>query len=228
MSEMFNRSIPIYGEKGMEKLKNCHVAIFGIGGVGSAALEALVRSGIGTVTLVDKDTVDITNINRQIIATTATVGKIKVDVAKERILEINPEIKVYTESICYSQEVADIFLWEEYDYVVDAIDMVSSKTDLLIRCKYKNIPVISAMGTGNKTDPTRLEVTDIYKTSACPLAKIIRQKMRKAEISDLKVVYSTELPVVKTTPPSSTAFVPPVAGMMMAAEVVRDILALPG
>ena len=190
----FSRTELLIGTKGLEKLRNSTVAIFGIGGVGSFAAEALARSGVYGLVLADGDNICLTNINRQIHALYSTVGKSKVDTMKVRILDINPKATVTIYKEFYNSENAERLLAENYDYVVDAIDMVTSKLDLVERCKKYNIPIISAMGTGNKLDPTKLEVADIYDTSACPLAKVMRKQLRKRGIRDLKVVYSPDAP----------------------------------
>lgn len=194
MSDQFSRTELLIGRENINKLNNKKVAIFGIGGVGSYVLEALVRAGIGNFVLVDNDKVDITNLNRQIIATHKTIGKDKVEVAKERVLDINPnaKVKIYKEFFMPdSKEILD----DTLDYVVDCIDTVTSKIELVLRANKLNIPIISAMGTGNKLDPTKFEVTDIYKTSECPLAKVMRKELKKRQIKKLKVVYSKEKPI---------------------------------
>lgn len=244
----FSRTELLLGAKGMENLKNAKVAVFGIGGVGSFTAEALARSGVGSITLIDDDKVCLTNINRQLIATRKTIGKPKVDVMKERILDINPKANVETYQTFYSLETADIIDFAKYDYVIDAIDTVSAKLLLIEKAKAANTPVISSMGAGNKLDPTLFEVTDIYKTSICPLAKVMRHELRKRGISSLKVVYSKE-PAMKPIEneddncnvkcvcppgtvrkctsrkqiPGSISFVPSVVGLIIAGEVVKDI-----
>lgn len=244
----FSRTELLIGTEGLEKLKKSKIAIFGIGGVGTFAVEALARSGVGEFVLVDDDDICLTNINRQIHALRSTVGKSKVETMKARILDINPKAIVTTYQELYTSESADRLLSDDYDYVIDAIDMVTSKLDLVERCKKRNIPIISAMGAGNKLDPTRLEVTDIYKTSICPLAKVMRKELRKRGVKDLKVVYSKEEPItpldihgsncktscicpnkdrtcaVRHQIPGSVSFVPPVAGMIMASEIVRELI----
>ncbi|MCI6018136.1 MAG: tRNA threonylcarbamoyladenosine dehydratase, partial [Clostridiales bacterium] len=232
----------------MERLKNARVAVFGIGGVGGYTVEALARSGVGTLDLIDDDKVCLTNINRQIIATTKTVGKYKVDVAKERILDINPDAVVHTYKTFYMPDTADQFDFSNYDYVVDAIDTVTGKIQLVCQAEALGVPVISSMGAGNKLDPTAFEVSDIYKTSVCPLAKVMRRELKKRGIKKLKVVYSKEEPLTpvddmavscrtncicppgaerKCTQrrqiPGSTAFVPSVVGLIMAGEVIKDL-----
>lgn len=226
MYEQFSREERLIGKENLEKLTKSKVAIFGIGGVGSFVVEGLARAGIGKFLLVDNDTIDITNINRQIHANITTVGKNKVDVMKERILSINPEAKVdvSTEFFMPGSKLLNNFL----DYIVDAIDTVTGKIELVCKANELNIPIISAMGTGNKLDPTKFEVTDIYKTSVCPLAKVIRKELRSRGIEKLKVVYSKEEPIkpndgdYKT--PASISFVPSVAGLIIAGEVIKDII----
>ncbi len=232
----------------MEKLSKSRVAIFGIGGVGGFTVEALARSGVGLFDLFDDDKVCLTNVNRQIIATRKSIGKYKVDVMKERILEINPKAVVNTHQTFYTPEVADQYDFSDYTYIVDAIDTVTAKIELVMRANKCNIPIISCMGAGNKLDPTMFEVTDIYKTSVCPLAKVMRKELRVRGIKKLKVVYSKELPrkpiedmsiscrnncicppgaerkcTDRRAIPGSTAFVPSVAGLVIAGEVIKDI-----
>jgi tRNA A37 threonylcarbamoyladenosine dehydratase len=247
MLHSFSRTQMLLGEEGLKRLKNSKVAIFGIGGVGSFAVEGLARSGIGNFVLVDDDTICLTNLNRQIHALTSTVGKSKVEVMKDRILEINPDAKVETHMELYNAKSADRLLSDSYSYVVDAIDMVTAKLDLIVRCKERGIPIISCMGTGNKLNPLMLELTDIHKTSMCPLAKVIRTQLSKRGIKDLLVVYSQEQPVkpeftpetdckagcicvnkdrtcvVRHQVPGSVSFVPSVAGLIMAGEVVKRL-----
>ena len=233
--DRFSRTERLLGSAAMEKLKNSKVAVFGIGGVGSYVVEGLVRSGVGKLVLVDKDVVDKSNLNRQLHATTATIGRAKVEVMKERILSIHEQVEVTTIEKFYLPEVADEFFQEEYDYVVDAIDTVTGKIDLVMQCKARHIPIISSMGAGNKLDPTQFEVTDIYKTTICPLAKVMRKELRKRGIASLKVVYSreeamtplqsAEIDVHKRQIPGSVAFVPSVAGLIIAGEVIKDLTA---
>lgn len=226
MYEGFSREERLIGKENLEKLTKAKVAVFGIGGVGSFVVEGLARAGIGKFLLVDNDTIDITNINRQIHANITTVGKNKVDVMKERILSINPEaeVDVSTEFFMPESELLDNSL----DYIVDAIDTVTGKIELVCRANDLNIPIISAMGTGNKLDPTKFEVTDIYKTSVCPLAKVMRKELRSKGIQKLKVVYSKEEPIkpndgdYKT--PASISFVPSVVGLIIAGEVIKDLI----
>lgn len=227
--DRFLRTSAILGGQAMDKLKNSRIAIFGIGGVGGYVLEALVRSGVGNVDIIDGDTVNITNLNRQIIATEKTVGMIKTDAAKERVLSINPNLNIKCFDIFYGDETADIIDFSSYDYVVDAIDDVKAKVLIAVKCKEANVPLISSMGFGNKLEPTMIEVADIKKTSVCPLARTMRRRLRDAGIESLKVVYSKEEPKVGLTPDgtrilASTAFVPSAAGLVIASEVVKDII----
>ena len=228
MDNWLNRTEYLIGKEPIEKLKNVHVAVFGLGGVGSYTIEALARSGIGHLTLVDKDVVDITNINRQLIADTTTVGKLKVDIAKERLLKINPNLEISTHPTFYDSTKAEEFFATSYDYIIDAIDTVSSKLSLIEEAFKRHIPIISCMGTGNKLDPTQFEVSDITKTSMCPLAKVMRKELKERDISHLKVVYSKEIPKRfdeehKQTP-ASISFVPSVAGLILASEVIKDLI----
>ncbi len=225
MQEQFSRTELLIGKKSIEKLKNAKVAIFGIGGVGSYVVEGLARAGIGNFILVDNDNVDVTNLNRQIIATQTTIGRAKVQVAKERILEINPNANVEIYQEFFMPDTEGI-LDNTVDYIVDAIDTVKAKIELVQRANKLNIPIISSMGTGNKIDSTRFEVTDIYKTSVCPLAKVMRKELRDRGIEKLKVVYSKEEPIKieDTKIPGSISFVPSVAGLIIAGEVVKDFL----
>ncbi|HPU63835.1 MAG TPA: tRNA threonylcarbamoyladenosine dehydratase [Mobilitalea sp.] len=251
MLNQFSRTELLLGKEAMEKLNNSRVAVFGIGGVGSFTVEALARSGVGYIDLIDDDKVCLTNLNRQLIATRKTVGKPKVEVMKERILEINPKAQVVTHQCFFTKETADQFEFSQYDYVVDAIDTVSGKIEIIVRCKEKNVPVISCMGAGNKLDPTKFEVADIYKTSICPLAKVMRKELKARGIESLKVVYSKE-PAMKPVEdmriscksncicppgtarkctarrqiPGSVAFVPSVAGLIIAGEVIKDLVGL--
>ena len=235
MREQFTRTQLLLGADAMERLWNARVAVFGIGGVGGYAVEALARSGVGTLDLFDHDTVSLTNLNRQILATHDTVGMRKVDAAKARIHAICPDITVHAHPVFYLPETADQFDFTQYDYIIDAIDTVTGKLCIIENAIRANVPVISSMGTGNKLDATALQVTDISKTSFCPLARIMRKELRKRGIEHLKVVYSTEEALTpvgaeeeaaalgKRTIPGSTAFVPAVAGLILAGEVVRDI-----
>ena len=232
MSNQFSRTELLIGKENLQKLQNAKVAIFGIGGVGSYVVEGLVRAGIESFILVDNDDVDITNINRQIIATTKTLGKSKVEVAKERILEINPQAKVEIYKEFFMPE-SDEILDKSVTYVVDAVDTITAKIEIILRADKLGIPVISSMGTGNKLDATRFEVADIYKTSVCPLAKVMRKELRNRGIKKLKVVYSKEEPIkaekelekstLKKQVPGSVSFVPSVAGLIIAGEVIKDI-----
>ena len=233
MLNQFSRTELLIGKEGIEKLQKAKVAIFGIGGVGSYVVEGLARAGIGNFILVDNDEVDVTNLNRQIIATTKTIGKSKVEVAKERILEINPNAKVETYQEFFMPDSKDFFD-STTSYVVDCIDTVTAKIELIIRANKLNVPIISSMGTGNKLDPTKFEVTDIYKTEVCPLAKVLRKELKNRGIKKLKVVYSNEIPIkttmendgteIKKQVPGSISFVPSVAGLIIAGEVVKDII----
>lgn len=230
MENLYSRIENLIGDKALEKLKNSRVAVFGIGGVGGYCVEALARVGVGTIDLFDNDTVNITNINRQIIATQSTIGKDKVQAAKQRISDINPEIKVNCHKIFYNENT-EIDL-SVYDYIIDAIDTVSSKILLISSAQKANVPIISSMGTGNKICPEMLEVADIYKTSVCPLAKVMRYELKKRGIKKLKVVYSKEEPIKPQIQeeecgrhiPASTVFVPACAGMILAAEVIKDLI----
>lgn len=224
MSERFSRTELLIGAENMERLRRARVAVFGVGGVGGYAVEALARSGVGTLDLTDADTVSRSNINRQIIATEKTVGLGKASVAKARALEINPEIKVNVHEIFYLPETAAQFDFTLYDYVVDAIDTVTGKIALVMQAKEAGVPVISSMGAGNKLDAAAFQVADIYKTSVCPLAKVMRRELKKRGVRSLKVVYSKEEPVkTGSRLPGSIAFVPPVAGLILAGEVVKDL-----
>lgn len=230
MENWLEREELLIGSSNIEKLKNATVAIFGCGGVGSYTVEALARAGIGKFVLVDKDVVDITNINRQLIANTTTIGREKVDIEKERILKINPSAEVEIHKAFYSSENTDELIKEGYTYIVDAIDSVSSKLSLIEQAHNKNIQIISAMGMGNKLNPTMIEVADISKTEVCPLAKVIRKKLREIGINHTKVVYSKEAPKrvdnseenKRTT--ASISFVPSACGLIIASEVVKDII----
>ena len=247
MLNQFSRTQLLFGPEAMNKLSQCRVAVFGIGGVGGYAVEALVRSGIGTLDLIDDDRVCLTNLNRQLHATRKTVGKYKVDVAEERVHEINPECVVNTYRTFFMPDTRNQFDFTQYNYVIDAIDTVTGKLSLIEAAKEVNTPIICSMGAGNKTDPTAFRVADIYQTSVCPLARVIRSECRKRRIRHLKVVYSTEQPVrpledptiscrnhcicppgtrkctVRRDIPGSTAFVPSVAGLIIAGEVIKDL-----
>ena len=220
---MFNRTELLIGKDNLEKLKNSHVAVFGVGGVGGYVVEALVRSGVGELDIIDNDKVSVSNLNRQIIATHSTIGRDKVDVAKERMHDINPDVRVNCFNIFFSEETADCFEFAKYDYVVDAIDTVAGKLMLIEKCKEYGVPVISSMGAGNKMHPEMFEIADISKTSVCPLARVMRTELKKRRIKDVKVVYSKEEPI-KQKPPASIAFVPSAVGLIIAGEVIRDIV----
>ncbi|MEQ8199150.1 MAG: tRNA threonylcarbamoyladenosine dehydratase [Clostridiaceae bacterium] len=248
LQHSLSRTELLIGEEGLNKLKNSKVVIFGIGGVGSFAVEALARAGVGTLTLIDDDTICLTNLNRQVHATYDTISKSKVEVMKERVLSINKKCNVITHETFVTPENISDFIPEGTDYVVDAIDTVSSKIALAVYCENKDIRIMSSMGTGNKLDPTQFKVTDIYKTKVCPLAKVMRYELKKRGVKSLKVVYSEEMPIkpraeevvncktgcvctggtkkctVRRQIPGSISFVPPVAGMIIASQVVRDIL----
>ena len=230
--DRFYRTELLIGKEGIKKLNNAKVAIFGIGGVGSYVVEALARSGVGNIIIVDKDVVDETNINRQIIATTATIGLNKVDVAEKRILDINPNAIVEKYNLFFSPDSSHEMIKEDLDYIVDAVDNVSAKVELMKIANEKGIKIISAMGAGNKLNPTKLEVADIYDTEICPLAKVMRKEARKLGIKKMKVVYSKENPIEipeeakKDGICGSIAFVPSVAGLIIASEVIKDIIEL--
>ena len=249
--ERFSRTALLLGDAAMEKLKNSRVAVFGIGGVGGYVCEALVRSGVGAFDLIDSDKVCLSNLNRQIIATTKTIGQYKVDAMRDRMLDINPNVDVRVHRCFFLPENADQFSFDQYDYVVDAVDTVTAKIELVMKCEREKVPIISSMGAGNKLDPGRFKIADIYKTDVCPLAKVMRRELKKRNIKHLKVVYSDELPVkpnsepgelssepgtpngepggaedtehTRRSTPSSTAFVPSVAGLMIAGEIVKDL-----
>lgn len=262
MAEQFSRTARILGENAIQTLSACHVAIFGLGGVGGYAAEALVRSGIGRFDLIDHDIVDITNLNRQIIATHETIGREKTEVMKERMLSINPDADIAIHPCFFLPENAEDFDFTGYDYIIDAVDTVTAKIELVLRARAAGVPIISSMGTGNKINPAMLEVADIYKTSVCPLARVIRHELKKRGVEKLKVVYSREEPVraeilkditirnsgmpkdeiyggrnaesktaenmealtIRKAIPGSTAFVPGAAGLLIAAEVVKDLI----
>ena len=214
----------LIGEEGLKRLSECHVAVFGIGGVGGYVTEALARCGVGELTLVDRDVVSISNLNRQIIALESTVGRMKTRVMKERIEEINPNLNVHTREVFFLPENSHTFAFDTYDYVVDAVDTVTAKIEIIMKCQEAGVPVISSMGTGNKMDPSKLQIADIYKTRVCPLAKVMRKELKQRRVKHLKVVYSTEEPVVKLRTPGSMSFVPGSAGLLIASAVVRDLL----
>ena len=234
MNEQFIRTQWLLGEEAMKKLSNSRVAVFGIGGVGGYTAEALVRSGIGTLDIIDKDRFDISNLNRQIFATHKTVGEFKVDAAKERLLDINPDLKLNTFNTFFSPETSSEFDFSKYDYVVDAIDTVTGKIELIMKTDEAGVPIISSMGAGNKLDASAFEVADIYATSVCPLARVMRKELKQRGIKKLKVVYSKEKPISpqigictenteNKRPPGSAAFVPSVVGLIIAGEVVKDL-----
>lgn len=230
--EQFSRTELLLGAEIISKLGKTKVAVFGVGGVGGYAVEALVRSGIGHISIIDNDVVAQSNLNRQIIAVQSTIGRSKVEVMKDRILDINPDCIVDVYSIFYLPEQAAEFNFAQYDYIVDAIDTITAKIDLVLQADQAGVPIISSMGAGNKIDPTQLRIGDIYETSVCPLAKVIRRELRKRNIKKLKVVYSTELAMTPTdilyqgkkVVPGSMVFVPATAGLIMAAEVVKDLI----
>lgn len=235
MPNQFTRTEMLLGSEAVHKLKQCRIAVFGIGGVGGYTVEALARSGVGTLDLIDNDTVSLTNINRQIIALHSTVGMNKTEAAKKRLLDINPNIKINTYNTFFTPENSGEFNFSQYDYIVDAIDTVSGKIELAVQADKANIPIISSMGAGNKLDPTRLEVSDIYKTSVCPLARVMRRELKKRNIRKLKVVYSKEEALspkcesdedsgMKRQTPASIAYVPSVVGLIIAGEVINDII----
>lgn len=248
MLNQFSRTQLLYGEEAMKRLRNARVAVFGVGGVGGYVCEALVRSGVGAFDLIDDDKVCLTNINRQIIATRKTVGKYKADVMKERMQEINPDVEVNIHKCFFLPENADKFPFGEYDYVVDAVDTVTAKIELVMKCNKEGVPIISSMGAGNKLEPSAFKVSDIYKTKMCPLAKVMRRELKKRGVRKLKVVYSEEKPkrpiedmsiscrthcicppgakhkcTEKRDIPGSVAFVPSVVGLIIAGEVVKDL-----
>ena len=238
MEDIFSRTELILGKNAINKLHNSHVAVFGIGGVGGYTVEALARSGVGKLDLIDNDKIAASNINRQIIATTSTIGEYKVDVAARRIADINPQCVVKTYKTFFLPENAAQFDFSQYDYIVDAIDTVSGKIGLALAAQQANVPIISAMGAGNKINTTGFQVADIYETSVCPLAHIMRKELRRYGVKKLKVVYSPEKPLKPVTPagkennndtkrhstPGSTAFVPPIVGFIIAGEVIKDLV----
>ena len=249
MLTQFSRTELLFGKEAMDKLAGAKVAVFGIGGVGGYVCEALVRSGVGAFDLIDDDKVCLTNLNRQIIATRSTVGRYKTDVMRDRMLDINPNVEVEVHKCFFLPENADDFPWDSYDYVVDAVDTVTAKIALVMKCKEKNIPIISSMGAGNKLDGSQFKVADIYKTKVCPLAKVMRRELKKRGVKKLKVVYSEEIPTrpiedmaiscrnncicppgaehkctERRDIPGSVAFVPSVAGLIIAGEVAKDLI----
>lgn len=249
MLTQFSRTELLFGKEAMDKLAGSKVAVFGIGGVGGYVCEALVRSGVGAFDLIDDDKVCLTNLNRQIIATRSTVGKYKTDVMRDRMIDINPNVEVEVHKCFFLPENADDFPWDSYDYVVDAVDTMTAKIALVMKCKEKNIPIISSMGAGNKLDGSQFKVADIYKTKVCPLAKVMRRELKKRGVKKLKVVYSEEIPTrpiedmaiscrnncicppgaehkctERRDIPGSVAFVPSVAGLIIAGEVAKDLI----
>ena len=238
MQEQFSRTALVIGSSGVDRLHASRIALFGVGGVGGFVAEALIRSGVGALDIFDNDTVSVSNITRQLIALHSTVGQLKVDVMKKRLLDINPAAKIGAYAMFYLPENADSVDLSRYDYIIDAIDTVSAKIELAVRAQNLNIPIISAMGAGNKLDPTAFEVADISKTSVCPLARVMRQSLKKRGVNHLKVVYSREIPRPhapdaecppeegRRSTPGSTAFCPSVAGLILAGEVIRDLTGL--
>lgn len=235
MLNQFSRTELLIGTDALEILKNSRVAVFGVGGVGSYTVEALVRSGVGAIDLIDNDVYSITNLNRQLYATRSSIGQYKVDTAYQRIMDINPDCRVKVYKTFFTPETANEFDFEKYDYIVDAIDTVSGKIELVMKANEYKIPIISSMGAGNKLHPEMFEVSDIHKTIVCPLAKVMRQELKKRRIRHLKVVYSKEIPIkpnkikaeettVKHQLPGSMSFVPSVVGLIIAGEVVRDLI----
>lgn len=224
MKEQFCRTTQLLGNENVEKLFDRHVIVFGVGGVGGYVVEALARSGVGKISIVDNDVVNESNINRQIIALHSTIGKQKVDVLKNRILDINPECQVFVYNQFFLPENSNDFDFSIYDYVVDAVDTVTAKLEIIKKSKESNVPVISSMGTGNKLNPMGFKVSDISKTKVCPLARVMRNELKKRGISKVKCVYSEENPVIQTQTPASVAFVPSVAGLLIASEVIKDLV----
>ena len=224
MKEQFSRTAQLLGNENVEKLFDKHVIVFGVGGVGGYVVEALARSGVGKISIVDNDVVNESNINRQIIALHSTVGMQKVEVLKNRILDINPECQVFVYNQFFLPENSNDFDFSIYDYVVDAVDTVTAKIEIIKKSKESNVPVISSMGTGNKLNPVGFKVSDISKTKVCPLARVMRNELKKRGISKVKCVYSEENPVIQTKTPASVAFVPPVAGLLIASEVIEDLI----
>ena len=239
MENQFSRTELLIGKAGEEKLKKAKVAVFGVGGVGSFVVEGLVRAGVGNIEIVDNDKICLSNLNRQIMATRNTVGRYKVDVVKERIFEINPEANVEAYQEFYMPDSNTNIITNNLSYVADCVDTVTAKIAIVMKCKENNVPVISAMGTGNKLDPSKFEITDIYKTSVCPLAKVMRKELRKRNVESLKVIYSRENPItprhdedctpetnglVRKQVPGSISFVPSVAGLTIAGEIIREII----
>lgn len=237
MLHEFSRTELLIGKEALAKLKASKVAVFGVGGVGSFVVEGLARAGVGRLVLVDSDVVSLTNLNRQLLATRKTIGRPKVKVMKERILEINPEAEITVHQAFYLPDASPELIQDDYDYIVDAVDTVTAKIDLIVQAKKRNIPIISSMGAGNKMDPTAFRVTDIYKTTVDPLAKVMRRELKSRGIDSLKVVFSAEPPLKpmkseeesrKKQVPGSISFVPSVAGLIIAGEVVKDLIGYPG
>ncbi len=225
VDERFSRTVRVIGEDNMKKIENSSVIVFGLGGVGGAAVESLVRAGVGRIGIVDKDIVDITNINRQIIATDDTIGMKKTDAAEKRLLSINPCLKIDKFDLFYLPETADCIDLSQYNYIVDCIDNITAKLELIVRADKAGVPIISSMGTGNKLHPEMLEISDINKTSVCPLARVMRRELKKRGISKLPVVYSKEEPVkTDSSVPGSVSFTPPVAGYLISSFVIRSII----
>ncbi len=225
MDERFSRTVRVIGEDKMNLIKKSSVIVFGLGGVGSAAVEALARAGVGTIGIVDKDVVDVTNINRQLIATDKTVGQKKTDAVEERLLTINPELTIHKYNLFYLPETADSIDLSQYDFILDCIDNVTAKIELTVRAKAMGVKIISSMGTGNKLHPEMLELADISKTSVCPLARVMRRELKKRGIYKLPVVYSKEEPVkTDSSVPGSMSFTPPVAGYLMSSYVINTII----
>lgn len=225
MSEEFSRTELLLGKTALEKLEKARVAVFGIGGVGGYVAEALARSGVGAIDLIDNDTVAASNLNRQIIALRSTIGRYKTDVMRDRILDINPACSVNVHHCFYLPETREQFDFAHYSYVVDAVDTVTAKLELVVQAEESRVPVISSMGAGNKLNPAAFEVADVFETSVCPLAKVMRRELKKRGIRKLKVVYSKEQPIATgQRTPGSTAFVPSVAGLILASEVVKDLI----
>ena len=241
MEQAFSRTILLFGEENLEILSKARVAVFGLGGVGSYVTEALARGGIGALDLVDNDTVALSNLNRQLYALHSTIGSYKTDVAAARVKDINPDIRVRTWQMFFLPDNADLFDFSQYDYVVDAIDTITAKIELAVRCEKAGVPIISSMGTGNKLDPTAFRVADIYRTNVCPLAKVMRRELKSRGVKHLKVVYSEELPLTprkeetgeepsektgsrRRQTPGSVSFVPSSAGLLIAGEVIKDLI----
>lgn len=232
MNNQFSRTEIILGTDAINKLSKSTVALFGVGGVGSFAAEALVRSGLGRIILIDYDIIDISNLNRQVHATLKTVGQYKVDAMRDRLLDINSNLKVEVFKETYNEDTREALIRDDYDYIIDAVDMISSKLNLIENAKMRNIPIISSMGAGNKVSPTMLQVGDISQTKICPLARVMRKELRRRGINSLKVVWSEEVPMkinlesesIRKAVPGSVAFVPPVVGLIIASEVIKDLI----